>query len=67
MMMAVYGGVALIGQAVKSPSNKPAMIIRVFMVVLVVRRFHCTMSVKGRSDVKPTRFLALPLDVVVCL
>jgi hypothetical protein len=57
--------VAVVGQAVKSPSDsKMAMIIRVFMVVLV-RRFHCTMSVKGRSDVKPTRFSALPLDVVV--
>jgi hypothetical protein len=65
--MAVEGGVAVVGQAVKSPSDKMATIIRVFMVVLVVRRFQCTMSVKGRSDVNPTRFLALPLDVVVCL
>ena len=44
MTMAVYGGVAVVGQAVKS--DKTAMIIRIFMVVLV-RRFHCTMSVKG--------------------
>jgi hypothetical protein len=58
--------VAVVGQAVKSPSDKMAMIIRVFIIVLV-RRFNCTMSVKGRSDVTPTRFLAPPLDVVVCL
>jgi hypothetical protein len=29
MMMAVYGGVAMAGQAVKSPSDMTAMIIRV--------------------------------------
>jgi hypothetical protein len=35
MMMAVYGGVAVLGQAVKSPSDKTAMMIHVFIVVLV--------------------------------
>jgi hypothetical protein len=35
MMMAVYGGVAVVGQAVKGPSDKTAMIIHVFIVVLV--------------------------------
>jgi hypothetical protein len=43
MTMAVYGGVAVVGQAV-SPSKKMAMIIRVFMVV-PVRRLHSIMSV----------------------
>jgi len=35
MMMAVYGGVAMAGQAVKSPSDMTAMIVRVFIVILV--------------------------------
>lgn len=52
MMMAVYGGVAMAGQAVMSPSDMTVMIIRVFMVILV-GPFHLTMSVNGRSGVNP--------------
>lgn len=66
MTMAVYGGVAVVGQAVKSPSDKTVMIIRIFMVVLV-RRFHCTMSVKGGSGVNSAKFMVFPLDVVTRL
>ena len=54
MMMAVCGGVAVVGQAVKSPSDKTAMIIRVFMVV-TVRRFSLYHKDSSLS----------PLDVVV--
>jgi hypothetical protein len=35
MMMAVYGGVAVVGQAVQSPSDKTAMMIRSLMVILI--------------------------------
>jgi hypothetical protein len=35
MMMAVYGGVAVVGQAVQSPIDKTAMMIRSLMVILV--------------------------------
>jgi len=48
MTMAVYGGVAVVGQAVKSPSKTMAMIIRVFMVV-PDRQWHSIMSVKERK------------------
>jgi hypothetical protein len=65
-MMAVYGGVAMAGQTVKSPSDITAMIIRVILVI-VVSRLHFIMSDSGRSDVNSTRFLTLPLDVLVCL
>jgi hypothetical protein len=34
MMMAVYGGVAVVGQAAKRPSDKTAMIIHVFIAVV---------------------------------
>jgi len=64
--MAVCGAVAVVGQAVRSPSDKTAMVIRVFMVI-IIRRFHCTMPVKRGSGVNPERFLAYPLDVAVCL
>ena len=37
MMMAVYGGVVVVGQAVKSPSDRVAMIICVFIVVPACR------------------------------
>jgi hypothetical protein len=69
MMMAVYGGVAMAGQAVKRPSDMTAMIIRVFIVILVYQS-HFSMLVNGRKWEKwlnPARFLALPLDVVACL
>ena len=39
MMMAVYGGVAVVGQAVKSPSERMTMIICVFIVVPVCRLY----------------------------
>jgi hypothetical protein len=35
MMMAVYGGVAVVGQAVKSPSDKTEMMIHSLMVILI--------------------------------
>jgi hypothetical protein len=66
MMMAVYGGVAMAGQAVKSPSNMTAMIIRVILVILVPRP-HFNMPDNGRNDVNSTRFLTRPLDVQTCL
>jgi hypothetical protein len=51
MMMAVYGGVAVVGQAMNSPSDKTVMIIHVFIVVLV-SRVHITMSLnRGKSSV----------------
>jgi hypothetical protein len=50
MMMAVYGGVAVVGQAVKSPSDKTAMMIRVFMVALV-RLSHFIMPVNEGDSV----------------
>lgn len=51
---------AVIGQAVKSPSDTMAMIIRVFIVVLV-NRFYPTMSVNGGSTVNLAGYLGLPL------
>jgi hypothetical protein len=52
-MMAVYGGVAMTGQGMKSPSNMTVIIIRVFVLILV-GRVHFTMLVdNGRSGVNP--------------
>ena len=66
MMMAVYGGVAVVGQAVKSPSDKTAMMIRSLMVILVCS-FNFTMSINEECTVNLGKFLILPLDAVVCL
>ena len=66
MTMAVYGGVAVVGQAVKSPSDTMAMIICMFIVV-PVWRLYSTMSVEGGNGVNPARFVAFPLDVVARL
>ena len=49
MMMAVYGDVAVVGQAARSPSDKMAMIIGVFMVVLVPR-LHSTTLVNEEAQ-----------------
>ena len=65
-MMAVYGGVAMAGQAVKSASEMMAMIVRVILATLLPR-FDFNMRDNGRSDDNSTRFLSLPLDVLVCL
>jgi hypothetical protein len=65
-MMAVYSGVAMAGQAVKSASDMTAKIVRVILAILVAR-FHINMPDNGRSDDNSTRFLSLPLDVPVCL
>ena len=66
MMMAVYGSVAAVGQAVKSPSDKTAMMIRVLMVILI-GSFNVTMSLNEECTDNLGRFLILPLDAVVCL
>lgn len=66
MMMAVYGSVAVVGQAVKSPSDKRVMMIRSLKVSLVCS-FDFTMSINEESTVNLGRFLILPLDAVVCL
>ena len=60
MMIAVYGGVAVVGQAMKSPSDKTAMMIHVFIVILV-RRLYFTMWAKGRNSANLARLLAYPL------
>ena len=66
MMMAVYGSVAAVGQAVKSPSDKMAMMIRILMVILI-GSFNFTMSLNEECTVNLGRFLILPLDAAVCL
>jgi hypothetical protein len=59
MMMAVYGGVAVVGQAVQSPSDKTAMMIHSLMVILVLS-FDFTMSINEECTVNFGRFLILP-------
>ena len=66
MMMAVYGNVAAVGQAVKSPSDKTVMMIRSLMVILI-SSFNFTMSLNEECTVNSGRFLILFLDAVVCL
>ena len=54
------------GQAVKSANEMMAMIVCVSLTTLVPRS-HFNIPDNGRTDNDSTRFLSLPLDVLICL
>jgi len=65
MMMAVYGGVAVVGQAVESPSERMAMIICIFIVEHAHQFYTASFYhlVNGGSSVLRAGSLGFALDV----